>query len=135
MNDDKLDSKARVQKLVDLQTEVATAASERASQLWDQTQELWTKELTNDPVVGGAKLEESKVQVGKLLDTYGSPELRQILDLTGAGNNVHLMKFLVRVAQVANERVAPPPNPATPAGPRPDAAQLIYNNPTSQAKG
>lgn len=135
MNNSELDGKARTQSLFDLQTEIATAASEKASQLWDQTQAQWTKELETDPTVGGAALAESKVQVGKLLDTYGSPELRQILDLTGAGNNVHLMKFLVNVAKVANERAAPPPNPATPAGARPDAAKLIYNNPTSQPKG
>lgn len=93
----------QAQALVDLQAKVSKEASEAGSQAWTQLQESWVNEVKADAEVGGAKLEPALASIGKLIDQHGSPELRAALDLTGAGNNVHVIKFLNKVATALTE--------------------------------
>lgn len=72
-----------------------------------------------------AKLDAALTDVGGLVQEFGSDELRQVMDLTGAGNNVHVVQFLAKIAaQLKEGRAVPTPTPAT--TPK-SAADLIYN--------
>lgn len=125
VNDQKLTPKDRAQALVNLQLEAATAASERNSTLWKETQDGWKEEAKALPEIGGAKLPETLADIRKLLDTYGSAELDGVLDLTGAGNNPHVIKFLHKLAKAHKEGgplIGGPTN-----GPK-DAAAILYPN-------
>lgn len=115
MNDPKLTPTARAQALVDLQVEAAKAASEKASQLWAEKQTQWQDEVKADAEVGGAKLDATLAGISTLLNTYGTPEVRQAFDETGAGNNVHIVKFLSKVAGLVGEgKPVPSGNPTAP---------------------
>lgn len=129
----KLSPAERGQALVDLQTEILTKASEASSAEWDNRMAEWTKEITTDPTVGGAKYEGNKALVNSLVTKYGSPELNQMLSISGMGNNVHLFKLLLNLAPFALEGGNVGGNPGgTPADP--EAARLARMFPSNQPK-
>lgn len=103
MNDAGLSPQDRAQKLIDLQTKSLQDASEKSSQAWDDLQESWVKEVKDDPNIGGAKLKGSLASIGKLVAEYGDKETTQAFDITGAGNNPHIVRFLHTVATKLTE--------------------------------
>lgn len=115
-----------VAKLVGLQEKAMLANSDAGSRAWAETQEQWAAEVQKDPELGGQKWPEVQGQIGQLLDTYGSPELREAFDLTGAGNNPHVVRFMSKVAKVLNESGFISPNPGN--GEPKSAAQILYPN-------
>lgn len=103
VNDEKLDAKERANQLVGLYAKAQTAASETNSKAWETMQETWQKEVKEDTEVGGAKFENTITKVGKLMEEFGTDELRQAFDLTGAGNNVHVVRFLAKLSDKLTE--------------------------------
>lgn len=103
LNDREVSPAEQAQKLVDLQTRLAREASETSSASWEGLQTQWRDEVQADAEIGGQKLETVLTGVAKVIDQYGTPELRQVMDMTGAGNNIHVIKFLNNVAKVLNE--------------------------------
>lgn len=79
-------------------------ATQANMQKWFDTQEEWLNELKNDPNIGGDKLEPAAERVSSLVHDYASTfgedaanvdeALRAALDLTGAGNNPAIVRFL-----------------------------------------
>lgn len=118
-------SKEGATKLVGLQAELAKQASEAGSKLWEDTQKQWQDQVRADQEIGGTKLEENLSHVAKLLDTFGSPEVRQAFDITGAGNHPAVIKFLVKIGKELGEGGPISGSPST--APR-DAASLLYPN-------
>lgn len=92
-------SREAVNELVSLQTDAMKAASEKGSALWDQTQDQWRAQAEKDPDIGGEKLAPTLSGISKLVDKYGTPELRGVFDLTGAGNHPEVIKFLNKMVQ------------------------------------
>lgn len=88
-----------VNELVALQAKAMTEASAKGSEAWNNLQDTWKAEITADPVFGGAKLPETLGGIAKIMDKFGTPEVRAAFDLTGAGNNPHIIKFLAAVAR------------------------------------
>lgn len=103
LNDDKMAPGDRANALVALQAEYATAMSEKANAQWDDFNKAQVEEVRADPEIGGAKLEPTLAKVSKLLNTYGSPEVRLVFDNSGAGNNVHIVKLLAKLADKLGE--------------------------------
>lgn len=103
LNDDKLSPADRANALVNLQAEAAKAMSERANQQWEDFNTAMVNETKADPTVGGAALEANLAAISTLINTHGSPELRQVMDTSGAGNNVHVVKFLTKIAGLLGE--------------------------------
>src|SRR5262245_44177968 len=83
-------------KLVELQTGVMKAASERSSGLWQETQETWRKAVQSDPEYGGYRFKTNMGLVSRLIEENKagptSRPLREQFDLTGAGNNPEIVK-------------------------------------------
>lgn len=129
LNDRNLSPAEQAQKLVDLQTRLSREASETGSQAWADLQSQWQDEVRSDPDIGGAKLETNLAAIGKLVDQFGTPELRAVMDLTGAGNNVHVIKFCANIAKALTEGGFVSGQPAAPAQ---SAAERLY---PSMAKG
>jgi hypothetical protein len=123
MNDKEMSPKDRANALVALQVKAAQAASEASSQAWSEMQTKWRDEVKADPEIGGEKLQPALGRVGKLLNEFGSEELSSVLDLTGAGNNIHVVKFLDKVAQKLTEGGAVP---GLPSGQTTTAAQRLF---------
>lgn len=103
LNNREITPAEQAQKLVDLQMRLSQEASEAGSTAWTEMQTQWQDEVRNDPEVGGAQLDGVLLNVGKVVEQYGTPELREVFDLTGAGNNIHVVKFLNAIAKDMTE--------------------------------
>lgn len=95
--------KDRANALIALHGETLNAASEAGSLAWDNMQTEWKDAAKADPDIGGAKLQPTLTNIGKLLDEFGDKDTRSVFDLTGAGNNVHMIKFLNKIADTLVE--------------------------------
>lgn len=102
-NDAEKSPAERAQAMVDLHTSLMQKASEAASQQWTELQDKWTETIKADPEIGGDRLDPALGQISKMLDTHGSPEVREAFDLTGAGNNPAIIKFLHKLAVQVGE--------------------------------
>ena len=103
MNNSELSGAERAQALINLQAEVAKEASEKGSQLWATQQEQWVNEIKSDPTVGQGNLQRTLDNAGKVLDKFGTPELRDLLATTGAGNSIHVARFFNAIAKEISE--------------------------------
>lgn len=127
MNNADMTASERAQALVDLQAEVMNAASERGSQLWQQTQDQWRQEAEKE---FGNELQPMLGNIKQLIDDYGDDEFREVMDTTGAGNHPSMIRFLNKLAK---ERSAEGrPASGTPGSAGRTAAEILY---PSQGKG
>jgi hypothetical protein len=123
MNDAEKSPTERVQALVDLHMKAAQAASEASSKAWDDMQTSWRDEVKADKDIGGDKLQPALARIGRLVSEYGTPELNSVFDLTGVGNNIHLIKFLDKIGSKLVEGDAVT---GQPTAPKADAASRLY---------
>lgn len=130
MNNQDLSPKDRAQALVDLQTQAMSSAAEKQAEQWTKTQEDWQNEVRNDPDLGGTKLQGHLDKIGKIMDQYGTQELREVLAFTGAGNNIEVVRFLSKLANDLTEGGAVSGGPGEAQGKSP--AEILYPN---QGKG
>ena len=79
------------------------ATNEAAQAAYDNLIGGWKKELSTDPELSGAKADEAKVILGKVLDQFGSKEAREAFDLTGAGWNPHIIRMMVKMGRSLTE--------------------------------
>lgn len=98
LNNPDLKPAERAQALIDLQAGMMTKLSQQAEQMFTEQQTAWQNEVKADSEIGGEKLAPALGQIAKLVVQYGSPELKQVFDSTGAGNNIHVIKFLSKIA-------------------------------------
>lgn len=103
LNDREATPAEQAQKLVDLQARLARDASETGSKAWEEIQTDWVSKVKADPDIGGANFENTMTSIGKLVTHYGDQELRDAMNLTGAGNHPAMVKFLAKVAKDFNE--------------------------------
>ncbi len=103
VNDQNLTPAERAQSLVDLYVKTAKEASEKGSQAWDSVQQQWQEQAMADPDIGGAKLEPALISVSRAIDKFGTPEVREAMDLTGAGNHPAIIKFIYQMAKQFDE--------------------------------
>lgn len=123
MNNQELNAAERSQQLVDLYAGATKAASERISAAFTEMQQQWQEEVFNDKEYGGDKLEPVLGRIDKLLVAYGSPELRQVLAGTGAGNSIHLVRFLAKISDQLSEGT---PLPGGATSPQVSLAEKLY---------
>lgn len=97
-NNRDLSPKEQMQALVDLQLRAVEKASETSSRAWTEMQDKWQGEVKADPEIGGDKLQPTLARVQRLVAEYGPKGLGEVFDMTGAGNNPLMIKFLNNVA-------------------------------------
>lgn len=96
----------QAQKFVDLQVQSATEASERGSSSHAEMVGGWRTALEADPEIGGPKLTETLRQSNRIVDQFGTPKLKEALQLTGFGNHPEFGRLLAKIAPFITE---PPP--------------------------
>lgn len=124
INNRELSPKEQLQGLIDLQGKLAKEASDTISETWATTQKEWQDEVKTDPTIGGDKLPATLAAVNKLVTEYGDDKLVEAFALTGAGNNVHVIKFLNTIAGKLLEGGAVPAS--SPSNREGDAASRMF---------
>lgn len=99
-------SQEDAQKFVDMYARKMRAAQEAQANAWADTLKSWREESTKDEEIGGPKFQESVGNAKKALDVFGNEKLKSILDQTGMGNNVELIRMLSKIgAAVSNDKM------------------------------
>lgn len=129
INSADLSPSARAQKLVDLGAGLVQKVHEDNYNAWTSQQTAWQDEVRADSEIGGDKLAPALGEIAKLVDKYGTPEVRQIMDATGAGNNIHVVKMLHKIAKDLSEGG---PVLGAPSLPKESLAERMY--PSMKAK-
>jgi hypothetical protein len=94
----KLDQTA-AQKLADIGAKMAQRQVEAHAKLV----ETWTEQVKTDKDLGGDKLDENLGIARKAIDTFGSPELKELLNSTGLGNHPEVVKLAFKVGKAISE--------------------------------
>lgn len=107
---------ASAQKVMDIlpavlakQVEAITAANQQA---YNETQTKWVAEANALPEFQGEARSNTLAILGRAMDEFGSPEAREFLNVTGAGNNPHVIKYILSMANALMEG-----SPSTQGGP------------------
>ena len=106
-----IDAFADVAKELDLSQEdaqkvldrVGPKMAERQQAMLDQVRQEWADSAMADKEYGGEKLQENLAVAKKALDQFGTPELRELLESSGLGNNPEVIRFMVRTGKAISE--------------------------------
>jgi hypothetical protein len=116
----KLDQ-AAAQKLADIGAKMATRQAEAHAQLV----ETWTEQVKTDKEIGGDKLDQNLGIARKAIDTFGSPELKALLNSTGLGNHPEVVKLAFKVGKaISEDRFVT----GSPKGAETDMAKKLFPN-------
>jgi Spy/CpxP family protein refolding chaperone len=63
----------------------------------------WAEQTTTDKEIGGDKLPENLGVAKKALDTFGSKELKTLLNESGLGNHPEIVRFMVKAGKAISE--------------------------------
>lgn len=121
----KLDQ-ATAQKFMDLYTSEVKKSVDAGTQAWSALNAQWTEAVQKDPDIGGANLPNVQSTISKAFDQYGTPGLKEALNMTGAGNNPDVIKTLYNMAKKLTE--GSPTQGTPPAAASGDLASIMYPN-------
>lgn len=60
----------------------------------------WRKAVQNDPELGGQNFANTKLNIGRVMQRFGNPEVRQLLNTSGIGYNPAFVRFMNAVGSV-----------------------------------
>jgi hypothetical protein len=63
----------------------------------------WTEAVKTDKEIGGDKLNENLAIARKTIDTFGSPELKNVLNQTGLGNHPEIVKLAYKIGKAISD--------------------------------
>jgi len=89
----------QAQKVADIGAKMVQRQAE-AHQAQVQT---WVDAVKTDKEIGGDKLNENLAIARKTIDTFGSPELKQMLNVTGIGNHPEIVKMAYKIGKAISD--------------------------------
>jgi hypothetical protein len=88
------------QKFLD---KLAPAMEERAKNALDTTLTKWEEAARTDKEIGGDKFDENLGLAKKALETFGSPELTEMLRTSGLGSNPEIIRAFYKIGKAISE--------------------------------
>ncbi len=93
----------QAQKFIDLRAETVQAESKNQWDVWNKTQDTWVTEAKGDSEIGGANFDENVGLAKKTMEAYGNESLKDLIDVTGAGNHKEFIRFLAKIGKDIGE--------------------------------
>lgn len=93
-------SQEAAQKMLD---KMGPVVAQRQAQQVEALRSQWAEQSTADKEFGGEKLQENLGVARKALDTFGSPELKGLLNESGLGNHPEFIRLLYRAGKAISE--------------------------------
>lgn len=116
-------SQEKAQSLIDKLTPAIAQAQQEALDAAIQSQITeWVAAAKADEQIGGDKLAPALANANRVVDTFGSPELRDMLITSGLGNHPAVIKFCDAIYSKIS------PDTFVAAAPRPGGKQSFYPN-------
>lgn len=88
---------SKVDKLMPLFFEQVQTLQEASVQAYVNQVVQWGKDAEADKEFGGAKFQENMGGVAKVIDRWGTPELKQFCEESGIGNHPEFLRMLHRI--------------------------------------
>ncbi len=117
-------SQEAAQKVLD---KMGPVIAGRHAEALTQAKAQWVESAQTDKEFGGDKLTENLAVAKKALDTFGTPELRTLLNESGLGNHPELIRLMFRAGKAISEDKFVPAGSGSPRGAK-DAANALYPN-------
>ena len=99
----------------------------RHAEVLTQARAQWVEGAKGDKEFGGEKLTENLAVAKKALDTFGTPELRTLLNESGLGNHPEIIRAFFRAGKAISEDKFVTAGSGSPKGAK-DAANALYPN-------
>lgn len=105
---------------VDQVNKAMTAHESAGNQAWTDMRDSWRQEFRKDKDLGGNREQTTLAGANAMIERFGGSraqqtELRRVLSVTGAGDNVHTIRLLANIAKVLGEgRPVPASTPKSP---------------------
>ncbi len=96
-------SQEQAQGLVDLQGDLQKMADENAQQVWADQRRQWVEDAKADREIGGDRFEENVAGALRVINRFGTPELKTALAVTGAGDHPEMIRFCAKISKVIGE--------------------------------
>lgn len=96
-------SQAQAQKYVDMASGLVERTMKGYQDAAAQRITQWAEQVKTDPVVGGPKYEENIKFALEAVSQFGDPELKQVFEEYGLGNNPALVRAFYRIGKAASE--------------------------------
>lgn len=107
------------QKLAD----IAAKMQQRQVESHQTLVQSWVEKVNTDKEIGGDKLQENLGIARKALETFGSPELRDVLNATGFGNHPEVIRAFYKMGKaISEDRFVK----GSPPGPETDIAKRMF---------
>jgi hypothetical protein len=116
----------QAQKLVDFQAKQVQASSQSQVDAFNQLMKDWREQSENDSEFGGDKFEKSIAVARAVVDKFGTPGLKQLLEDHGVGNHPEVIRFMVKVGKLTAEDV--PGGTSVPTSKEQDRVSQLYPN-------
>jgi uncharacterized phage infection (PIP) family protein YhgE len=117
-------SQEAAQKMID---KMAPAMAARQAEVFEAAKIEWAEGSRADKEFGGDKLNENLAVAKKALDTFGTPELRTLLNESGLGNHPEVIRMMYRAGKAISEDRFVAPSAGGPTGSK-DFAKSLYPN-------
>jgi len=88
------------QKMID---KVAPVMQARQAEQIAAVREEWAESSKADKEIGGDKLNENLATAKKAMDTFGTPELKELLNKSGLGNHPEIIRAFYRAGKTVSE--------------------------------
>ena len=122
-------SQASAQKMLDT---LGPKIAERQMAQIDSIRQGWVDSSRIDKEFGGESLDKNMSVAKKALDTFGTPELRTVLNQSGLGNHPEVIRFFFRAGKSISEDgyVGPSSGSGSKGQPQDFASQasVLYSN-------
>lgn len=121
----------QAQKLADFHAQEVARQTQLQAANWQEQQGKWQEATKSDAEFGGEKFDENLGLASKALDKFGTPELKEALVSTGAGNHPEFVRLLYRVGKAMGEDgvgAGLNPGQSTTGDPEEDRARRLYPN-------
>ena len=115
----------KAQKLVDLQTKYNESHAAKVDANFKSQVKTWGEETKAEL---GANYKQELVKVAKAINTFGTPELRTLLNDTGLGNHKEVVKFFLNVGAKVSEDKMRDPNVSGRDKQSKSVGQRLYTN-------
>jgi hypothetical protein len=96
-------NQSQAQRLIDLESKRAEASQQAMQEAFETQQEQWVKELKDDKDFGGDSFDSNLGLAVKVINKFGGPELKEVLDTSGMGNNPELVKMFNKIGKAISE--------------------------------
>lgn len=120
-------SQKDAQRVADLGPKLLQKLQGHQAEAFAQVRQTWANDAKADKEIGGEAFAENLGAAKKALESFGTPELRTLLNESGIGNHPEVIRFMVRAGKaissdtfVAGERSA--------NGAGKDPAKTLYPN-------